>query len=234
MTSVKIKNNDFKDSRGDVFMSTLLVIKAHPSVSQISNSMAICDRFVTAYQEAHPTDTILQHDLYAEGDIEIDSSNLQTWAKLSEGTLYTELSANEQILVSRQQLLQEEFIKADKYVFANPMYNLFLPARLKSYLDIVCVATKTSKATTKGPVGLLKDKMAVHIQSSGGTYQHSDNPNMQALDMGTHYLRTILSQMGVTDVKGVYNEGNSKLDAAVMLQNRQQSMDEAAQLAERF
>ena len=215
-------------------MSTLLVIKAQPAINHISNSMAICDRFVTAYQEAHPDDIVLQHDLYAEGDIEIDSSNFQTWAKLSEGVKYSDLSSDEQILVSRQQLLQEEFIKADKYIFANPMYNLFLPARLKSYLDIVCVSTKTSKATTKGPAGILKDKMAVHIQSAGGTYQNSDNPHMQALDMGTQYLRIILNQMGVTDIKGIYNEGNSKLDEAAMLQNRQQSMDEAAQLAERF
>lgn len=215
-------------------MSTLLVITAQPQMNHISNSKAICDRFVSDYQEAHPNDTVLQHDLYAEGDIEIDSSNLQTWAKLTEGTKYTDLSANEQILVSRQQLLQEEFVKADKYVFANPMYNLFLPARLKSYLDIVCVATKTWKETAKGPKGLLKNKLAVHIQSSNGTYQNSDNEAMQALDMGDHYLRTILAQMGVKDVQGVYNEGNGGLDEAGVLKNRQKSMDEASQLAERF
>ena len=215
-------------------MSTLLVITAQPAINHIANSLAITDRFVSAYQESHPGDVVLHHDLYAEGDIQIDSSNLATWAKLTEGTKYSDLSANEQILISRQQKLQEEFIKADKYVFANPMYNLFLPARLKSYLDIVCVATKTWKQTDHGPAGLLKNKMAVHIQSSNGTYQNSDNPNMMKLDMGDNYLRTILRQIGVTDVQGIYNEGNGGLDEAATLANRQSSMDEAAQLAERF
>lgn len=44
-----------------------------------------------------------------------------------------------------KQLLQHhaewlaEFVSADKYVFINPMYNHFLPAEMKEYLDLTAV-----------------------------------------------------------------------------------------------
>lgn len=88
-------------------MSTVLVIKAHPATEDVSNSLVIGDHFVETYRQAHPEDQIIGHDLYAEGVPEINSSNLDSWKKLTNGVTYQELSENEQILLSRQQQLQE-------------------------------------------------------------------------------------------------------------------------------
>lgn len=212
-------------------MATLLVIKAHPASDVISTSLTMGDRFIESYKESNPQDDVLVHDLYAEGNIAIDSSNLNVWKKLTDGTKYDELTPDEHILISRQQLLQEEFIKADKYVFINPMYNLFLPSKLKDYLDIVCQATKTWDYQ-KG--GFLKDKIALHIQSSSGKYHSSDNPDMLKLDMGDHYLRMILGQIGVTDVQGIYCEGLNGQNPQADLQAKQAAYRQAEELGQQF
>lgn len=66
-------------------MSTVLVIKAHPATEDVSNSLVIGDHFVETYRQAHPEDQIIGHDLYAEGVPEINSSNLDSWKKLTNG-----------------------------------------------------------------------------------------------------------------------------------------------------
>lgn len=215
-------------------MSTVLVIKAHPATEDVSNSLVIGDHFVETYRQAHPENQIIGHDLYAEGVPEINSSNLDSWKKLTNGVTYQELSENEQILLSRQQQLQEQFIQADKYVFISPMYNLFLPNRLKMYLDLVIVSTKTWVEGAHGPEGTLHDKKAIHIQSSGGTYHHSDNAFMATLDMGDAYLKALLGQVGVKDYQVIYCEGNSHRDPDDMAANRETIAKEAEKVAKEF
>ena len=39
---------------------------------------------------------------------------------------------------------------------------------MKAYIDSIAVAGKTFKYTEQGPVGLLTDKKALHIQARGG------------------------------------------------------------------
>jgi len=215
-------------------MSTVLVIKAHPRTANVANSVVIGERFVEAYQRAHPEDQIIVHDLYEEGVPEINSSNLDSWTKLTNGTTYQELSVNEQILLSRQQKLQEQFIHADKYVFVSPMYNLFIPNRLKMYLDLVIVSTKTWVEGEHGPEGTLHDKKALHIQSSGGTYHHTDNDFMAKLDLGDSYLKALLGQVGIKDYQGIYCEGNSHRGPEDMAANRELIAKQAEEVAKEF
>ena len=61
------------------------------------------------------------------------------------------LSIEEQKTLAIHNQRLDEFLKADKYV---PMYNFFLPAEMKQYIDIIAVPRKTFKYTKEGPVGL--------------------------------------------------------------------------------
>ncbi|KGO22375.1 hypothetical protein Q757_09180, partial [Oenococcus alcoholitolerans] len=103
----------------------------------------------------------------------------------------------------------KEFVDADKYVFANPMYNLFLPAELKSYIDIVMQVPYTFHYTKEGVAeGLLRDKKALHIQANGGTYHSFDGTGApEGLDFGDKYLQSVLQVMGVTDYQRLFIEG---------------------------
>ena len=89
-----------------------------------------------------------------------------------------------------------QFVDADKYIIAAPMWNLSIPAILKAYMDYVCASGITFKYTENGPVGLCKGKKAVHIVSRGGNY--SEGPAKE-YEMGDRYLRTIFAFFGITD-----------------------------------
>ena len=53
------------------------------------------------------------------------------------------------------------------------MWNLSIPAILKAYIDYVSVVGITFKYTSKGPVGILKNKKAIYIVARGGEYENS-------------------------------------------------------------
>jgi len=89
------------------------------------------------------------------------------------------------------------------------MWNLSIPAILKAYIDYVSVTGITFKYTAEGPVGLLKDKKAVHIVSRGGEY--GDAP----YEMGDRYLRTILGFFGIQDMKTIAVESLDVVGADV-------------------
>lgn len=61
-------------------------------------------------------------------------------------------------LLHRHEEYLEEFLSADKYVFVNPMYNGFVTAELKQYIDVIAVPRKLFRYTENGPIGLLEGK----------------------------------------------------------------------------
>ncbi len=104
--------------------------------------------------------------------------------------------------------LCDQFIAADKYVFVTPLWNFSFPPVLKAYIDAVSVAGKTFKYTEQGPVGLLTDKKALHIQARGGIY--SEGPAAQ-MEMGHRYLNIIMKFYGVPSFEGLFVEGHAAM-----------------------
>jgi FMN-dependent NADH-azoreductase len=70
----------------------------------------------------------------------------------------------------------------------------------------VAVAGKTFKYTAQGPIGLLTDKKALHIQARGGFY--SEGPAAQ-MEMGHRYLEIIMQFFGVPSFEGLFVEGHA-------------------------
>lgn len=185
-------------------MATLLVIKAHPHVAN-SNSLAVGDAFVKAYQESHPDDEIKIRDLYDSAGVPpLNDVTIGAWKKQKMGQ---PLTADETALLQRHTAWLNEFIAADKYVFINPMYDHFLPAELKLYIDVVSVSHKTFRYTANGPEGLLYNKKALHIQSAGSVYHVAGKPELARMDLGDLYLTGSLHFFGVTDVEKIFIEG---------------------------
>lgn len=87
-----------------------------------------------------------------------------------------------------------EFAAADAYIIAAPMYNFGVTAGLKTYIDLISRAGISFNYLPEGPVGLLKDKKAYVVVSTGGT------PVGSEVDFVTPYLRTFLGFLGITDV----------------------------------
>ncbi len=202
-------------------MTTLLVIQAHPHTAQ-SLSLTVGKQFVDTYQATHPNDKVIIRDLYADGGVPpLNDQTMEAWRKQKFGE---DLSVEEQALLKRHAEWLDEFIAADKYVFINPMYNHFLPAEMKQYLDLTAVAHKTFKYTSNGSVGLLTDKKAIHIQAAGSEYHKGgkwgtikflikkalgikSKQSSALMDLGDLYLTNMLKFYGVTDVEKLFIEG---------------------------
>jgi FMN-dependent NADH-azoreductase len=188
-------------------MATVLYITAHPHDDTQSYSKAVGTAFVEAYREANPNDEVVQLDLYKENIPQIDADIFSGWGKLQSGTAFDQLSDNEKAKVSRLGELVDQFVAADKYVFATPMWNFSFPPVMKAYIDSICSAGKTFKYTEQGPIGLLTDKKALHIQARGGIY--SEGP-AAAMEMGHRYLEIIMNFFGVPSFEGLFVEGHNQ------------------------
>lgn len=167
-------------------MSKVLYIKANAKPEGASRTFRISDEFIKTYKEFHPNDEIITLDLYKE--------NIRFLSEEDINTVFgpkTEESRKHPVLKYAYQ-----FAEADKYVIAEPMWNLSIPAVLKAYIDYVSVTDITFKYTEQGSVGLLKGKKAVNISARGGDYSSEAGA---AYEMGDRYLRTIFGFFGITD-----------------------------------
>lgn len=189
-------------------MAKVLYITAHPHDEKVSVSMATGKAFIDTYKEVNPNDNVVHIDLYKENIPSIDADVFEGWGKLQSGKGFEELSEEEKGKVGRLNELSEQFIEADKYVFVSPLWNFSFPPVMKAYIDSVAVANKAFRYTAEGPIGLLTDKKALHIQASGGIY--SKGP-AAAMEMGHRYLHTVMNFFGVPSFEGLFVEGHAAM-----------------------
>lgn len=187
-------------------MAKVLYITAHPLNEEQSVSLAAGKAFIETYKEVNQNDEIVHLDLFKENIPQIDADVLGGWGKLQQGTAFEQLSSEEQAKIGRLAELVEQFTGADKFVFVTPLWNFSFPPVMKAYLDSVAVAGKTFRYTAEGPVGLMTDKKALHIQARGGYY--SEGPAAE-VEMGHRYLANIMNFFGVPSLEGVFIEGHN-------------------------
>ncbi|MBT2736240.1 FMN-dependent NADH-azoreductase [Bacillus sp. ISL-7] len=189
-------------------MVRVLYITAHPHNETQSYSMAVGKEFIDSYKQINSNDEVIHLDLYKEHIPHIDADVFSGWGKLRSGQSFDELTAEEKQKVGRLNELSEQFVSADKYVFVTPLWNFSFPPIMKAYLDSVAVAGKTFKYTEQGPIGLLTDKKALHIQARGGFY--SEGPAAQ-MEMGHRYISVMMSFFGVPSLEGLFVEGHNAM-----------------------
>ncbi|MEH7082419.1 FMN-dependent NADH-azoreductase [Neobacillus drentensis] len=189
-------------------MVRVLYITAHPHNETQSYSMAVGKAFIDSYKQFNSGDEVIHLDLYKENIPHIDADVFSGWGKLRSGQGFDELTGEEKQKVSRLNELSEQFVSADKYVFVTPLWNFSFPPIMKAYLDSVAVAGKTFKYTEKGPIGLLTDKKALHIQARGGFY--SEGPAAE-MEMGHRYISVMMSFFGVPSLEGLFVEGHNAM-----------------------
>lgn len=187
-------------------MTKVLYITANPKSKEDSYSLSVGSAFIDAYKKANPNDEIVTLDLYKMEVPLIDETVFSAWGKFAQGETFEQLTAEEQNKTAAMNNILEQFLSADKYVFVTPLWNFTVPPKMKAYLDNICIAGKTFKYTENGPVGLLTDKKAIHVQARGGVY--SSGPAAD-FEMGDKYINTILNFIGITDKQSIIVEGVS-------------------------
>ncbi|WP_105615243.1 FMN-dependent NADH-azoreductase [Vallitalea okinawensis] len=187
-------------------MNKVLYITANPKSEEQSFSLAAGRELIELYKQNNPNDEVTEIDVYDIDIPYIDAEVFNGWGKLQSGKGFEELTETERSKISQINVFTEQFIEADKYVFVTPMWNFSVPPLMKAYIDTISIAGKTFKYTDSGPVGLLVNKKAIHIQASGGIY--SEGP-AKPLEHGNNFIKAILGLFGVVDVQSVLIEGTN-------------------------
>jgi len=211
-------------------MSKILYITANPKAKENSFSLSVGSEFLEAYKKANPKDEIIVLDLYKTEVPLIDEVVFSAWGELGSGVAFDKLTSKEQNKVVAMNNLLEQFLGADKYVFVTPLWNFTVPPKMKAYLDNICIVNKTFKYTENGPIGLLANKKAVHIQARGGVY--SSGPAAE-FELGDRYINTILGFIGITDKQSIIVEGINAMPGKAE-EIKENAIIKAKELAQKF
>ena len=169
-------------------MKNVLVIKSS-ILANSSQSSQLVD-----YLKSKISANIVEHD-FGVNPLPYYDLNAAT------GTRGEPKTAEQQKAFELSNQLIGEVNKSNVLVFGVPMYNLGIPAQLKTYIDYLNRAGVTFRYTANGPEGLITGKKAVVILTYGGTYKDG------LADLPKLYMQTVLNFIGITDIEFVYAEG---------------------------
>ncbi len=162
-----------------------------------STSRALTKAVVDSYQTKVPGLQVTRHDFGVSPLPHISPETLSL-----RGVDASQLSDGQRQAIAHSDQLIRELKEADVLVIGAPLYNFSIPTGLKAWIDYVSVAGQTFKYTDKGPVGLVPNKKAIIVATSGGVYGDTPISHMHA-----GYVKTVLNFLGVTDVEIIRAEG---------------------------
>ncbi|OAB35728.1 FMN-dependent NADH-azoreductase [Paenibacillus macquariensis subsp. defensor] len=195
-------------------MAQVLFVKANNRPQEQSVSVQLYHTFLESYKQSNPNDEIVELDLFAENLPYYDNTIITGLYLAAQGI---EATAEQKEAADNVSKYLNQFLAADKVVFAFPLWNMTVPAVLHTYIDYLNQAGKTFKYTATGPVGLVTDKKVAILNARGGVY--SEGP-MAAAEMAVNFVSYNMNLFGVQDVTKVIVEGHN------------QSPDQAASIVE--
>ena len=176
----------------------LLYIKCNPKPEDKSACLRVGRAFVGQYTRRFPEHEIEELDLYHSDVPEVDGTVFNSRSGIVSGSDYDGLNYEGQEKADRINELCSQFLSADRYAIAAPMWSLAFPAKLKAYLDCVILDGRTIRVTPDCVSGLMGDRprRMVFIQSCGGTYT---NLISARFNYGALYLKNIFLFLGMED-----------------------------------
>ncbi|MCH5584518.1 FMN-dependent NADH-azoreductase [Shimazuella sp. AN120528] len=207
-------------------MSKTLFIKANNRPSDQAVSVKMYDAFVKSYREHHPNDEFIELDLFEEHLPYYDNVMLTGIFKAIQGH---ELTPEEQTAVETADKYLNQFLAAEKIVFAFPLWNQTVPGVLHTYFDYLNRAGSTFRFTPEGAIGLATGKKVVILNARGGDY----SGERAASEMAVNLVLSNLQLFGVTDITTVITEGHNQYPDRKE-EIIQQGLEKAAKVAETF
>jgi FMN-dependent NADH-azoreductase len=183
-------------------MTNILHLDSSPRGGR-SISRTLSHEFIADLQAAHADLTITYRDL-GHHPVPLVDENWIAAAYSPADTHTPEQAAA--IRVSDE--LVDEFLAADRYVVAVPMYNFSIPANFKAYIDQIVRVGRTFSVDATGYQGLVHNKKMTIITAQGGAYPEGHN------DLQTPYLKLIFGFIGITDIEFVRADSLSMGDEA--------------------
>ncbi|MGE7674702.1 FMN-dependent NADH-azoreductase [Lysinibacillus sp. NPDC094403] len=176
----------------------VLVVKANNRPDGISTKMY--DTFMENVQGVNVT----TFDVFAEDMPYFGQDLFNAFGKVQNGEALTDIESR---LLAAKQKAMDALTAADVVVFAFPLWNLTIPAKLQTFIDYVFQAGYTFKYNENGQlVGLMADKKAVILNARGGYYSA---PEAQPMEMSVNYIKNVVGLFGMEIIEEVIIEGHN-------------------------
>lgn len=177
-------------------MNKLLYITVNSKPEELSASKTVGRAFVNNFLEKYQNFKLEELDLYKSHIPRLEYQYFEKRNAMIKKDDINKLSEKEQDEAHKMVELTEQFMAADMYVIAAPMWSLSFPAPLKEYIDCIVVDGKTIDLSNDKLDGLLDDKPRgmVYIQSSGANINWMSK---RILNKGLNYVEDIMKTLGI-------------------------------------
>ena len=177
-------------------MAGILHLDASPR-GERSISRQLSREFIEGWMLRHPADSVVNRDVGRHPVPHVT----EAWVVGAFTPLETR-PADAQAAMRLSDVLIEEFLAADRYVFGVPMHNFCVPSMFKAYVDQIVRVGRTF--STEGR-GLALGKKMLIVSARGGNY--APGSPMQVFDHQAPWLRTIFGFVGITDITFIHAQG---------------------------
>ncbi|WP_316572227.1 FMN-dependent NADH-azoreductase [Neobacillus sp. YIM B06451] len=179
----------------------VLVVKANNRPA----SEAVSSKMYETFMENLDGVNVTTFDVFAEDMPYLGQDLFNAFGKLASGE---ELTDVEKRILAAKQKAKDALTSADIVVFAFPLWNLTIPAKLQTFIDYVYEAGFTFKYDENGQaVQLMKDKKAIILNARGGIY--SEGPGA-AMEMSVNYIKNVAGGVfGMQIIDEVVIEGHA-------------------------
>ena len=187
-------------------MKKLLYITANTKPETISTSRTVGRMMVNALSKQFSDLQIEELDLYTASLPPLKHHYFTGRNTLVNADAMLALPPEEQGHLAQIARLCDQFVSADIYVLAAPMWSLSFPAVVKEYLDCIIIGGKTIGFQKEKPYGLLDDRNRsfVYVQSSGAALPWMLRP---VLNKGMSYFEDIMKFIGIDDFYSLFADG---------------------------
>ena len=184
----------------------LLYISVNSKPENLSSSKMVARKFINKFLERNGDFKVEEVDLYKEQIPRLEYQYFKDRNCVISEEEAKKLPEKDQKEIRKIRDLCDQFISAQMYVIAAPMWSLSFPAPLKEYIDCIMQDQKTIKFEGKKIEPLLNDKprTMVYIQSSGGNVPWMLRP---ILNKGLNYVEDIIKFMGIKKFEELLVDG---------------------------
>lgn len=188
-------------------MKRLLYITVNSKPETLSSSKTVGRLFVNEFLKKNPDFKLEELDLYKCHIPRLEYQYFEQRNCMVGKAAYDKLDKKSQEEFDKIVKLVDQFVEADVYVIAAPMWSLSFPAPLKEYIDCIVMDKKTINVKEKEkPDPLLNDKKrgAVYIQSSGASLNVLTK---MIMNKGLSYVEDIFKFMGIETFEELLVDG---------------------------
>ena len=179
----------------------VLVIKANNRPA----SEAVSSKMYETFMENLEGVNVTTYDVFAEDMPYFGQDLFNAFGKVESGEEMTDV---EQRILAAKQKAMDALSAADLVVFAFPLWNLTIPAKLQTFIDYVYQAGFTFKYDENGQaVQLMTDKKFIVLSARGGVYSA---PEAAPMEMAATYIKNVAGGVfGMQLVDEVIIEGHA-------------------------